>query len=92
MRNTMLLLTLLIALAGQSKAGSPTGWSPIVLPSRQYRAQIKSMPITQRPGRLLHVYGNTIRMVDQARRGNRIRPLRQILTGTDNLRSDWFNW
>ncbi|EMI20237.1 hypothetical protein RMSM_02838 [Rhodopirellula maiorica SM1] len=44
------------------------------------------MPIHQRPGRPLHVYGNTIRLLEQTRttRGFH-RPVRQILFGTDDL-------
>ncbi|GAA5508671.1 hypothetical protein [Novipirellula caenicola] len=69
-----------------AEAGSPTGWSPIILPTGTYRAQIKSMPIHQRPGRPLHVYGNTIRLMEQSKMtGGFHRPLRQILFGTNDL-------
>jgi len=46
--------------AGSVVAAEP-GWSPIVIPTGQYREQIKSMPIEMRPYRPLHFYGNTIR-------------------------------
>lgn len=46
------------------------------------------MPIAERPGRLLHFYGNTIRMVDQSRQGLPVRPLRQVFLGTTTLRSE----
>lgn len=35
----------------------------------QYRAQIRSMPITQRPNRFGHVYGNNVRRVHHWRHG-----------------------
>jgi hypothetical protein len=44
----------------QARSAEP-GWSPIVIPTGEYREQIKSMPIEQRPYRPLHFYGNTIR-------------------------------
>ena len=46
------------------------------------------MPIEQRPGRLLHVYGNTVRLLDQSNRGIATRPMRQIFLGTTDLRTD----
>ncbi|MEM6366476.1 MAG: hypothetical protein AAF745_18765 [Planctomycetota bacterium] len=67
-------------------AASPTGWSPVILPTGSYRTQIKSLPIENRPGRPLHVYGNTIRMMDQANRVTGMRPVRQIFFGTPELR------
>ncbi|PAY20259.1 hypothetical protein CKO51_06945 [Rhodopirellula sp. SM50] len=69
-------------------ATSPTGWSPIILPTGEYRATIKSMPIEQRPGRLLHVYGNTVRLLDQSSRGIPTRPIQQIILGTTNPRGE----
>ncbi|WP_345322798.1 hypothetical protein [Novipirellula rosea] len=69
-----------------SDAGSPTGWSPIILPTGSYRAEIKAMPIHQRPGRPLHVYGNTVRLIERMKRSRGFyRPLRQIVFGTDDL-------
>lgn len=72
-----------------TRAQSPTGWSPVVIPRGDYRTQIQALPIDQRPGRLLHVYGNTVRMVDQTRSGGIRRPMRQILVGTPVLRSEF---
>lgn len=69
-------------------AGSPTGWSPVILPRGQYRQQIKSMPIEQRPGRPLHIYGNTVRMRDQASGARASRPVRQIFLGRTGMRND----
>ncbi|WP_372898654.1 hypothetical protein [Stieleria sp.] len=88
MRYAILLSTLLITSITPTSATSPTGWSPIILPTGEYRASIKSMPIEQRPGRLLHVYGNTVRLLDQSRRGTPARPMRQIFLGTTDLRTD----
>ncbi|MEO1617192.1 MAG: hypothetical protein AAFV88_15180 [Planctomycetota bacterium] len=74
------------AVAVSAPAKSDGDWSPIVLPTGAYRQQIKALPIEQRPGRLLHVYGNTIRMIDQAERGAPVRPFRQIVVGATRLR------
>ena len=86
----IVLAVVLIATTGLSiaDAGSPTGWSPVVLPTGDYREHIKSMPIESRPGRLLHVYGNTIRLIDNVNHGRQVRPLRQIFLGTPQLRSE----
>lgn len=43
-----------------ASAGEP-GWSPVVVARGEYRDQIKSMPMEQRPYRPLHFYGNTVR-------------------------------
>jgi hypothetical protein len=69
-------------------AVSPTGWSPVVLPTGVYRNQIKSMPIHQRPGRPMHVYGNTVRLMAHSDKVERVRPVRQIFFGTTDFRSD----
>lgn len=45
---------------GTTAAAEP-GWSPVVLPTGEYRAEIKAMPIQNRPYRPLHFYGNTVR-------------------------------
>jgi hypothetical protein len=71
------------------QAASPTGWSPIVVPRGGYRNYIQSLPIEQRPGRPLHVYGNTVRLIDQGGRVEQRRPLRQILFGTNEPRREW---
>jgi hypothetical protein len=41
--------------------GAGTGYDPRVITFGESRAQIKSLPITARPNRPLHVYGNTVR-------------------------------
>ncbi|MCO8122763.1 hypothetical protein NHH03_13530 [Stieleria sp. TO1_6] len=80
----MIWLGSLVCAAGSS----PTGWSPVVLPTGTYRTQIKSLPIHQRPGRPLHVYGNFIRLMDQSERDQTIRPIRQVFFGTHDLRAE----
>lgn len=81
-------LWFLLVSAAFAGAGSPTGWSPIILPTGTYRTQIKSMPIETRPGRPLHVYGNTIRLIDNVSHGRPVRPMRQIFFGTPQLRTE----
>lgn len=83
-RYLTILLPLLLALAlAAGEASASTGWSPIIIPTGAYRAQIQAQPIEQRPGRPLHVYGNTIRLIEHARQAGRVsRPLRQIFVGT----------
>lgn len=93
MRTVITAALLLFVFSGvflpeNSSAASPTGWSPVVLPRGDYRQQIKAMPIEQRPGRLLHFYGNTIRMRDQAAGARVVRPVRQIFLGTTQLRDE----
>jgi len=84
----ILLVFLVAGSAGSLSAKSPTGWSPVVVPTGTYRETIQSLPIQRRPGRPLHVYGNTVRLFEQARSGRRVRPLRQVLLGTDRWRSE----
>jgi hypothetical protein len=36
-------------------------WSPVIIATGEYRQQIESMPIEQRPYRPLHFYGNAVR-------------------------------
>ena len=88
MRYATAVAILTTTLATFANATSPTGWSPVVVPTGPYRSEVRSQPITQRPGRLLHVYGNSVRMVHQSRQGTRSRPVRQIVFGTSSLRSE----
>ncbi len=46
--------------AKQAPAQQP-GFSPVIIATGQYRQQIKSMPIEQRPYRPFHFYGNAVR-------------------------------
>ncbi|MCC9601974.1 hypothetical protein LOC67_15540 [Stieleria sp. JC731] len=80
---TLLILSLILSASLSAK--SPTGWSAVVLPAGEYRDEIKSMPIETRPGRLLHVYGNTVRLLHYSDAPMRARPMRQIFLGTNNL-------
>jgi len=41
--------------------GSSPGFDPRIVTLGEARAELKSKPITQRPNRPLHVYGNTVR-------------------------------
>lgn len=53
-----------VAALGQSAdghAGGEPGWVHGVVRTGQERDAIKSLPITQRPYRPLHFYGNTVR-------------------------------
>lgn len=72
-----------------TQAASPTGWTSVVVPRGIERQRIQAMPITERPGRLLHIYGNSIRLLNQApSRVGPPAPLRQIFFGTDRLREE----
>jgi hypothetical protein len=53
------LLAAVVAPAPVDAAG--TGFDPRVVTFGDSRDQIKSTPITQRPNRPLHVYGNSVR-------------------------------
>jgi hypothetical protein len=66
----------------ESSAAEP-GWSPVVIATGDYREQIKSMPIEQRPYRPFHFYGNTIRRNHY--RGNPMVMPRDIVTTTQEL-------
>lgn len=71
---------------GGSAKVTAEDWSPVVVPTGEYRAQIQSTPITERPGRLFHVYGNTVRWVDSAEQiPLTYRPLRRVVIGTDGV-------
>jgi len=48
------------SLGNRSNAAEP-GWSPVIIATGEYRNQIKSIPVEQRPYRPFHFYGNTIR-------------------------------
>lgn len=66
-----------------SAAAAEPGWSSVVIPTGEYREQIKSLPIEQRPYRPLHFYGNTIRRSHY--RGNPIAMPRDIRSTTGEL-------
>ena len=52
----------------KSEAKSPNGWDRTIILRGQERAVVKSMPIEKRPNRPLHVYGNTVRRLDNRSR------------------------
>ncbi|MCC9642227.1 hypothetical protein LOC71_08070 [Rhodopirellula sp. JC740] len=71
---------------GQSGSAVAEEWSAVVLPTGAYRDQIQATPIEQRPGRLFHVYGNTVRMLDRSSEVPvTYRPFRRVVIGTDSL-------
>lgn len=74
---------LVVSFVASAAFGSEPNWSPIVIPQGIYRAQIKSMPIEQRPYRPLHFYGNTVRR--SYYRGNPIVMPRDIFMTTSEL-------
>jgi len=59
------------------------GWSPVIVATGDYRAQIKSMPIEQRPYRPLHFYGNTVRRNHY--RGNSVAMPRDVRTNATGM-------
>lgn len=61
MRTIAFAATLAAAVASATADASDTGFDPRVIAFGEAREEIKSTPITQRPYRPLHVYGNTVR-------------------------------
>ncbi len=53
----------LVLVSGDFVSASEPGWSPVVIARGEYREQIKSLPMEQRPYRPLHFYGNTVRRI-----------------------------
>jgi hypothetical protein len=69
MRSVLYVAVSLAALIPASSAGArDPGFDPRIVTFGETREQIKSTPITLRPNRPLHVYGNTVRR-RQARGG-----------------------
>lgn len=87
MRHAALIALLIFGSAGSVWGGSPAAWSPVIVATGDYRTKIRSTPIQHRPGRPLHVYGNTIRLFNQSGRAERTRPLQHIVFGTSNFGS-----
>lgn len=78
----IVLFGILVSSATVLRAASPSQeWSPVVVPTGEYRQQVKATPIENRPGRFLHVYGNTVRYRQQVSTGNGGRPVRRIVIG-----------
>lgn len=88
MKKWFVVCLLFLSMNAAASAQSPTGWSPIILPTGTYRDCIKATPIERRPGRLLHVYGNTVRMIDQYTTLRAAKPVRQVFLGTTCLRCE----
>jgi hypothetical protein len=61
MRTLVFAATLAAAVVSASAVAAGTGFDPRVITFGDTREEIKSTPITQRPYRPLHVYGNTVR-------------------------------
>jgi hypothetical protein len=80
---TVSFVIAIVASIATSSGASEPGWSPVVVPTGEYRDQIKSMPIELRPYRPLHFYGNTVRR--SYYRGNPIAMPRDIRTTTGEL-------
>lgn len=57
-------VTVTFAYAIGAQAAPPTGWDSTIILRGQERAVVKSMPIEKRPMRPLHIYGNTIRRME----------------------------
>ena len=86
MKSRFLLIAAIILSTSSLMADSPTGWDRRVLPTGDYRTSLRKTEIRQRPGRPFHVYGNTVRFIDQATASSVVyRPLRRIILGTDSL-------
>jgi hypothetical protein len=61
MRTIAFVAVVIAAVLPPPVEASGTGFDPRVIAFGETRDQIKSTPITQRPNRPLHVYGNTVR-------------------------------
>lgn len=61
MRTLLLAAAVAAAFAPLPVEARNTGFDPRVVAFGEAREEIKSTPITQRPYRPLHVYGNTVR-------------------------------
>jgi len=55
------VLALLLAALGEVRPADASDFDPRVITFGDARQEIKSTPVTQRPNRPLHVYGNTVR-------------------------------
>lgn len=54
-------MTTLLAALAEPPASSAKDFDPRVITFGETREQIKNTPVTARPNRPLHVYGNTVR-------------------------------
>jgi hypothetical protein len=61
MRTLTLAALLAAAISSLPSEATSAGFDPRIVTFGDAREQIKSTPITERPNRPLHVYGNTVR-------------------------------
>lgn len=61
MRTLVFVAVLTASFAPLSADARSTGFDPRIVTFGESREEIKSTPMTQRPYRPLHVYGNTVR-------------------------------
>lgn len=61
MRTIALAALLAAAVVPAPVEAAGTGFDPRIITFGESRNQIQSIPVTQRPNRPLHVYGNTVR-------------------------------
>ncbi|MCA9123738.1 MAG: hypothetical protein H6822_27810 [Planctomycetaceae bacterium] len=73
------LSLLLFALVTMNVSAQEPGWWGVVIAPEAMRPQIQSTPITQRPYRPFHFYGNTVRR--QYYRGTIIPAPRDVIRG-----------
>jgi hypothetical protein len=77
MRTIAFAALLAAALAPFPAEAAGAGFDPRIVTFGDAREQIKSTPITQRPNRPLHVYGNAVRRRTQRAAGPTVaRPVR----------------
>jgi len=79
------ILTLLL-LAPASVRGEEPGWTGSVIKRGAERAAMDALPITERPYRPLHFYGNTVRRLHY--RGQALPAPRDLSEGVRALRTD----
>lgn len=61
MRPVVLAALLAAAVASATVEAAGTGFDPRIVTFGESREELRSTPITQRPSRPLHVYGNAVR-------------------------------
>ena len=61
MRSIALTAMLAATVGGDIAVAAGTGFDPRIVVLGEARNELRSTPITQRPNRPLHVYGNTVR-------------------------------
>lgn len=69
---------LVTSMAEDSAVANEPGWSPVIVARGEYRDQIQSLPVEQRPYRPLHIYGNTVRRLHY--HGTPAPSLRELVT------------